>query len=163
MRPLIALLVLGVAGPAAAECEGLWRPTAAAYRAQFGRPDDYKTTTCGGGKDEYGDTIKPWKCLIWKYEGKGGLYFSAAGKKGDGKGFLVLGCGTPSPRVEPTTQTIWRLESCVDLNGKDKRCSEVNLGLDPEHWEPPPGGDGLEDLDAFVSGAPPECGSVKRS
>lgn len=30
------------------------------------------------------------------------------------------------------------LESCVDENGKEKRCSEVQLSLNDEHWQAPP-------------------------
>jgi hypothetical protein len=113
-------------------------PTAEMFRAQYGKPDTYKVTTCGGGLDEFGKTIPKWKCLIWRYEGKGGIYFGAVTSVPDPY-YRVSGCFTGTPRVTKESGTLWRLATCVDARNKDVGCNDVQLGVsstDDFKWMP---------------------------
>lgn len=105
-------------------------PTAEVFRAQHGKPDHYEVRSCGGGQDEYGKKIAPWKCLIWRFDGKGTVLF-ALDPDVPVVHWHVTGCNAGEPKVTKDDGPTWRLVNCVETpTFKDVRCPQVQLGLD---------------------------------
>ncbi|MGC3999910.1 MAG: hypothetical protein QM767_21710 [Anaeromyxobacter sp.] len=134
---------------ALAACFNVSAPTAELVRAQHGRPDEHKALTCGGGKDEDGRRVPPWKCLVWHYEDKGRIYFAQLDKLGDAP-WLVTGCRTGKPAVTAHDGPLWLANHCLDHQHREAACGELGFTIEPtEDFQFAPDEDDDEDAETL--------------
>jgi hypothetical protein len=157
---LLATLLASALGA----CDPAILPTIDMFRATNGKPDHHEVKTCGGGQDEFGNRIKPWKCLIWRYDGKGFMYFSAEPEVAQVH-YHVTGCRSGHPTIRKDDGYTWQLVRCMSPSPmKEKGCVELGLGADyDDDYAPAPpleddeGNPNVRALQAWMTTQPQTC------